>query len=121
MAFPRVGVFSVTERHPALRNVGHRLQRAFRTFGYFRILTGWFCQKSIFVHVIETSKSTVKTLSHYMVYFKYLNTTIYGKERTLLFETLSIPGALLVADPFESHVKETVTNIATQSRAPVSE
>jgi hypothetical protein len=45
--------------------------------------------------------------------FQYLNTTIYGNKDLLSFETLSIPGALLVADPFESHVKETVTNIAT--------
>jgi hypothetical protein len=34
-----------------------------------------------------------------MVYFQYLNTTIYGKEDLVPFETLSIPGALLVADP----------------------
>jgi hypothetical protein len=29
------------------------------TFGYFRILRGWFCEESIFVHrtVIETSKA----------------------------------------------------------------
>ncbi len=48
-----------------------------------------------------------------MVYFQYLNPTIYGKKRDVQpCETFSILGALLVADPFESHVKETVTNIA---------
>jgi len=40
-----------------------------------------------------------KTLDHHMGYFQYLNTTIYGKKGLLLFETLSIQGALLVADP----------------------
>jgi hypothetical protein len=37
-----------------------------------------------------------------------------ARKDVLLCETLSIPGALLVTDSFESHVKETVTNIATQ-------
>ncbi len=54
-----------------------------------------------------------KTLDHHMVYFQYLNLTIYSKKRTYCHVNVSILGALLVADPFESHVKQTVTNIAT--------
>jgi hypothetical protein len=86
-------------------------------FGYFRTFYGLDLSEKHICSIERDGNEQMRksTLDHHMMYFQYLNTTIYGRKRTYCHgETLPIPGALLVADPFESHVKETVTNIATQ-------